>query len=468
MGIGGDKYGCSTSGYSNENWQKFRYWLKGVANNLKPDKSNNNRLNGKHLSVHLYRPEANPTPPEKPESTKLTGSIFTATKTDLVNRYSSTTGEVPLVLDENNNVIQPLTFDGGNLHGVYTQTGFVMNNNEESTMRLSEDAQKFDEAFDRLNANKTAGSEETVSKEEFMAFLGDYSRNAEESASQGGAQFRKEEAVYFDQNKPELEKMFNAMAGKDGELTKDEYVDFWNDVMDKGVHYTETETGTKFTTVTGNDLNEVVNTRLEANGELPTFRKTDEEIQQIIIDNERQAKADELKALNVNIEQDFVQNIEYSKDKKISFLTLDDGTQIQINNEKNAETGLNITKEGDRYVINNNGNTAVDQVVILPGENSKITLRDCAGVTFLSPDEENDNIVVEGNANNVRLIVGGGTDTYERLNSENATYDNVRIVKTKDNESIELNGPNDFIVKQYGEKEGDGFSLFQFYEKKQK
>ena len=379
----------------------------------------------------VQKDQPDPPPPEEKISTE----------TKLINQYGSTEGEEPLILYENNEVGRRLYLDEGNLHEVYTQIGFTMNNNEKSTLTLTENTQRFDEGFDRLNANKHAGSENTISKEEFMAFMAEYARDAQESLKRGGNDQRKEEAVYFNENKEELEKIFIAMAGEDETLTKQEFEDFWNTLMSKGVK-TE-DTGKIFTTITGEDLNKLVNERLEENGMLPTFRKSNEEVEQI-------KKENELKEIKVNVDPEFVEKIEYDADKKISFVTLDDGTQLQIDNKRNdSKNGITVTKENDRYVITNNedGSKKYHQhsILIVPGENSKITMRDCKGVTYSSPDNQNDDVIIEGSSNGNRVNLGSGEDSYK---NEKESGTNPKIIKAKDNTSVELENKYDINVKK--------------------
>lgn len=384
--------------------------------------------------------EPDPLPPPTEENI--------STETRLVNKYGSTKGEEPLILDENNEVGQRLYLDEGNLHEVYTQVGFTMNNNEKSELTLTEDTQRFDEGFDRLNANKHSGSEDTVSKEEFMAFMAEYARDAQESIDRGGNEQRREEAVYFNKNKEELEKIFVAMAGVDERLTKQEFEDFWNELMSKGIKTEDKDSGKVFTTITGADLNELVNDRLKENGMLPTFRKSNEEIEQIIQENKLKRKEQELQDIKVNVNSEFVEKIEYSADKEISFVTLNDGTQLQINNKNTSNNGIKITKENDRYVITNNEDRSQKSsercILIIPGENSKITMRDCKGVTYSSPNNKNDDVIIEGRSNNNKVNLGSGEDHY--VNNKTSGY-NPQIIKAKKNKSVKLENKYDINVK---------------------
>ena len=282
-----------------------------------------------------------------------------------------------------------------------------------------------------------------------MLYLQDYAREAVESGDEGN-DFRNKAAVHFDKNKVELAKIFDAIAGKDEVISKEEFKNFWQDLFAQGEISND-----NMTKITGEILNKYVNEKLVEQGEMPTFRKTDDEI-------EFMNKEMQLKELNVKIDPNLVKEIKYSEGGDIAFLILDDDTEIQFQKEAYIGSGgdgeLNITKnEEGRYIIFSNKdrkcNTIIGKIAkIIPSENSKITLLNPKNIVYSSPGEIDDDVIIEGKAFGVDLIVGSGDDKIV-----NNTKSGVKIIKHFENDSVELQKKNDIAYTHVRNSETKNF-----------
>lgn len=341
------------------------------------------------------------------------------------------------ILDAEGNVVQNLDIKGKALSAAQTTMAFTLNDNDNSTLTLSEKSQNWGENFTFVDGDSSG----KVDEKEYFAMINNYQNDAQ---SKLGSERVLNETVKLDENTINDQKaLFAAMAGEDGVLTKDEYVKFNEGLMALG---TKDENGN--TTITGAQFKNYVNAKVgvldiamnASPSSVSSGGKTQEAKNEAVLaeQNPIPSKKEFLSKYNLDIDPNIIHSFN-STDKGIE-LTLNDGTVIK-NNWKDGykpvlggsgstpakiyyDEGSSLVFEGlQGYRANSTDKTAGNRTLrIFPGDTENIAFKNCKNFAYQSTGDKIDNVMLD-NTKGSMFIMGGGSDM---ITANNSTRNDIR------------------------------------------